>query len=92
MYSGHNGFHSDINVFEQSLVFDDIAKGDAPNVQYSINGHDYNMRYYLVDGLYINWATFEKLIPAPIGNKKKYFARVHESLRKDVEWERVLQK
>ncbi|GAA0161084.1 hypothetical protein LIER_17485 [Lithospermum erythrorhizon] len=66
-------------------VFDEIAKGDAPKVHYSINGHEYNMGYYLVDGIYPNWTTFVKSIPAPIENKKKYFAKVHESLRKDIE-------
>ncbi|GAA0165063.1 hypothetical protein LIER_20559 [Lithospermum erythrorhizon] len=84
-FFGLPGSHNDINVLERSSVFNDVAKGDAPKVQYSIRGHDYNMGYYLADGIYSNWATFLKSIPAPIGNKKKYFVRVHESLRKDVE-------
>nr|BAD36410.1 ribosomal protein-like [Oryza sativa Japonica Group] len=61
------------------------AEGKAPEVNYSINGHDYTMGYYLADGIYPSWATFVKTIPEPHGNKRKYFAKAHEAVRKDVE-------
>ena len=43
------------------------------------------MGYYLVDGIYPQWATFVKTITNPQGNKKKYFAKAQEAVRKDVE-------
>ena len=43
------------------------------------------MAYYLADGIYPSWATFVKTIGKPQGNKRKYFAKAQESVRKDVE-------
>uniref|UniRef100_A0A0D3C4T8 Uncharacterized protein n=1 Tax=Brassica oleracea var. oleracea TaxID=109376 RepID=A0A0D3C4T8_BRAOL len=40
---------NDINVLDRSPVFDDIINGQAPNVTFSVNGHQYNMAYYLTD-------------------------------------------
>uniref|UniRef100_A0A2N9HQ65 DDE Tnp4 domain-containing protein n=1 Tax=Fagus sylvatica TaxID=28930 RepID=A0A2N9HQ65_FAGSY len=70
---------------EHSSVFTELAQGRAPPVNYSINGHDYTMGYYLVDGIYPQWSTFVKTISAPLEAKKKHFARVQEACRKDVE-------
>ncbi|XP_028068936.1 uncharacterized protein LOC114271522 [Camellia sinensis] len=57
----------------------------APQVDYSINGNDYTMGYYLADGIYPQWSTFVKTIPSPRGNKQIHFAKAQESARKDVE-------
>ncbi|XP_037478756.1 uncharacterized protein LOC119355955 [Triticum dicoccoides] len=61
------------------------AEGEAPKVNYTINGHPYTMGYYLADGIYPPWVTFVKTIPAPEGRKKKHFAKRQEGARKDVE-------
>jgi hypothetical protein len=66
-------------------VFAKLAEGKAPEVNYSVNGHQYTMGYYLADGIYPEWATFVKTIPKPQGKKKKYFAKRQEGARKDVE-------
>ena len=79
------GSNNDINVLERSHVFNEFAEGRAPAVDYSINGHDYTMRYYLTDGIYPKWATFVKTIPTPQGQKYKLFAVAQEACRKDVE-------
>uniref|UniRef100_A0A2N9I4H8 DDE Tnp4 domain-containing protein n=1 Tax=Fagus sylvatica TaxID=28930 RepID=A0A2N9I4H8_FAGSY len=84
-FFGLPGSHNDINVLEHSSVFTELAQGRAPPVNYSINGHDYTMGYYLADGIYPQWSTFVKTISAPIEAKKKHFARVQEACRKDVE-------
>jgi len=54
---------NDINVLNQSLVFNDVLQGRAPLVQFTINETPYNMGYYLIDDIYPDWATFVKTIP-----------------------------
>jgi hypothetical protein len=84
-FFGLPGSHNDINVLDHSSIFTELAQGRAPPVNYSINGHDYTMGYYLADGIYPQWSTFVKTISAPLEAKKKHFARVQEACRKDVE-------
>ncbi|XP_052181945.1 uncharacterized protein LOC127794738 [Diospyros lotus] len=79
------GSLNDINVLDRSHVFSELAEGRGPKVSYTINGHEYTMRYYLADGIYPSWRTFVKTISSPQGNKKKYFAAQQEYARKDVE-------
>jgi len=43
------------------------------------------MGYYLVDGIYPDWATFVKTIPMPQGPRRKLFAKCQEAMRKYVE-------
>ena len=64
----------------------ELAKGRDPVVNYWINGNDYIMRYYLVDGIYPKWLTFVKKIPFPFGQKRILFAKAQEAYRKDVEY------
>ncbi|XP_044378967.1 uncharacterized protein [Triticum aestivum] len=61
------------------------TEGQTPPVNYSINGHQYTMGYYLTDDIYPRWATFVKSIPAPTSRKHKTFAKKQEGARKDVE-------
>ena len=66
-------------------MFANLVEGHAPEVNYTINGHNYNTGYYLADGIYPQWATFVKTIPNPKGEKNKNFSRFQEAYRKDVE-------
>ncbi|KAK2357493.1 hypothetical protein QL285_094758 [Trifolium repens] len=84
-FFGVAGSNNDINVLNQSDVFNDVMQGRAPEVHYSVNGHEYNMGYYLSDGIYPEWATFVKSIPMPQGDKRKLFAKHQEGARKDIE-------
>jgi hypothetical protein len=72
-------------VLDWSSIFNELGQGRAPIVNYSINGNDYTMNYYLIDGIYPKWATFMKTIPSPLRQKRKLFAEFQERKRKDVE-------
>ncbi|KAG2263620.1 hypothetical protein Bca52824_070699, partial [Brassica carinata] len=49
------------------------------------SGNEYNMRYYLADGIYPKWSTIFQTIHELRGSKKQYFATQQEACRKDVE-------
>ncbi|QHO54546.1 uncharacterized protein DS421_2g57730 [Arachis hypogaea] len=80
-----SGSNIDINVLDHSPVFDDILNDRAPEVNYTINGNNYTMGYYLAYGIYSEWVTFVKSISKPQGEKRKLFAQYQEGQRKDVE-------
>nr|XP_020183789.1 protein ALP1-like [Aegilops tauschii subsp. strangulata] len=84
-FFGMSASHNDINVLQQSLVFRRLCNGESPPWNYTVNGRDYNMRYYLADGIYSQWAAFVKTISEPHGNKESHFATMQEAAMKDVE-------
>ena len=85
VFFGMPGSHNDINVLHRSPLFDNLAEVKAPEVNYTINGHEYKMGYFLADGIYPSWGTIVKSISIPMGNKRRYFATAQEAARKDVE-------
>jgi len=84
-FFGAAGSNNDINVLDQSLLFTEQLQGKAPEVQFTVNGSQYNMGYYLADGIYLKWATFIKTILMPLSAKHKLFASFQEGERKAVE-------
>ena len=50
-----------------------------------MNGREYDLGYYLVDGIYPPWATFIPAIRKPKNVKDQLFVNHQESTRKDVE-------
>ena len=74
-----------IYVLDRSPVFDDVLQGRALEVNFTINENNYNMGYYLTDGIYPEWSTFVKTIPRPQSEKRKLFSKFQESQRKDIE-------
>jgi hypothetical protein len=72
-------------VLNQSPLFIETIKGEAPRVQFYVNGRQYNTGYYLADGIYPEWAAFVKSINSPQLEKHKAYARQQEAKRKDVE-------
>ena len=84
-FFGMPGSHNDINVLQRSPVFKRLCNGESPPCNYTVNGRDYNMGYYLADGIYPQWAAFVKTISEPRGNKQIHFATMQEAARKDVE-------
>ncbi|XP_073363099.1 uncharacterized protein [Aegilops tauschii subsp. strangulata] len=79
------GSHDDISFLQHSPVFARLAEGHCPEVNFEINGHDYNKGYYLPDGIYPQWSTLVNTIPNSQGEKRQRFAQMQESARKDVE-------
>ncbi|XP_062075034.1 uncharacterized protein LOC133779048 [Humulus lupulus] len=73
-FFGVPGSNNDLNVLNQSPIFTDILQGQAPRVEFTINGTQYNKGYYLADGIYLEGGTFVKTIPLPQGEKRKLFA------------------
>ena len=84
-FFGVAGSNNDINVLNRSPLFTEVVQGRAPEVHFTVNGNEYNMGYYLADGIYPEWATFVKTIHLPQCNKDALFAQKQEGARKDVE-------
>ncbi|CAL8127364.1 unnamed protein product [Prunus armeniaca] len=84
-FFGVAGSQNDLNVLGQSPVFNDILRGECPNITYQVNNTVYQNGYYLADGIYPRWTTFVKSIPHPRSEKEKFFAAYQEGYRKDVE-------
>ena len=68
---GLPGSLNDINVLDRSDLFANLAAGRTPSVSYNINGHEYNMGYYLADGIYPKWATLVQSISMVDERKEK---------------------
>ncbi|XP_021766271.1 uncharacterized protein LOC110730753 [Chenopodium quinoa] len=76
---------NDLNVLYRYPVFDDVLHGRAPPIHFTVNDHEYNLGYYLADGIYPKWATFIQGITLPQLQKDKLFANKQAAARKDVE-------
>ncbi|GJR90031.1 ALP1-like protein isoform X1 [Tanacetum coccineum] len=79
------GANNDINVLDNSPLFDDLLDDLAPVVPYVVNGVQYRNGYYLADGIYPEWASFVKSFTVATDPKHTYFKQRQESARKDVE-------
>ena len=84
-FFGVSGKYNDLSIVQRSPVFDDLLNGTAPQVSFEVNGHHYDMPYYLTDGIYPSWATFVSAWPNPVTHKEAKFSERQESCRKDVE-------
>ena len=84
-FFGMPGSYNDINVLYRSPLFVDLFEGRAPPVHFEVNGSEYDMGYYLTDGIYPKWATFIQSITEPQTEKARLFAQHQEAARKDVE-------
>ena len=77
--------NNDINVLQQSDLFDDIIHENVPPCHYQVNDNDYHMGYFLSDGIYPKWATLLQAPRKPVHMKECHFKMRQESVRKDVE-------
>lgn len=84
-FFGTPGSNNDINVLNRSPLIPLLVSGSFPECPYEIEGKTRTQGYFLADGIYPPWSIFVQTITEPQGEKKAYFARKQEALRKDVE-------
>ncbi|GJT46354.1 ALP1-like protein [Tanacetum coccineum] len=84
-FFGVAGANNDINVLDNSSLFDDLLDDKAHVAPYVVNGVGFEKGYYLADGIYPQWATFVKSFTVANDAKHAYFKKRQESARKDVE-------
>jgi Plant transposon protein len=83
---GAPGARNDINIYNQSLFFNDIRSGKWPSVEPSIKIGDFDLTWYylLADGIYPRVKHLITSMKATTA-REKLFANQQESVRKSVE-------
>ncbi|XP_057793092.1 protein ALP1-like [Salvia miltiorrhiza] len=84
-FFGTPGSNNDINVLNNSTLFNDRLQGMGVPVTYEVNNSYYTSGYYLTDGIYPNWPVFVKSPTHPTDPKGKRFKVMQEAARKDIE-------
>jgi len=79
-FFGCPGSINDLQVLDRSLVFQELYEDRSPKCEYAVNGHKYNIGYYLSDGIYPKWAIFVKTIRLPQEPKAKLLIERQESV------------
>ncbi|GKD32675.1 nucleotide-binding alpha-beta plait domain-containing protein [Tanacetum coccineum] len=78
-FFGVAGANNDINVLDNSPLFDDFLDDKAPVAPFVVNGVGFEKGYYLADGIYPQWATFVKSFTVANDAKHSYFKKRQES-------------
>ncbi|KAL6132493.1 hypothetical protein ACLB2K_064735 [Fragaria x ananassa] len=79
------GSCNDLNVLAKSPLFDELTAGRAPKIEFQVNNRVHKLGYYLADGIYPRWVTFDKTIPHPTCPKDITFFKAQNGYRNDVE-------
>ena len=84
---GDPGSLNDLNVLGKSSIVGSMLNGtlDLRVQPYSINGNERDWAYFLVDGIYPDWAIFVKTFSEKNTDKKTVFGDKQEAVRKDIE-------
>jgi hypothetical protein len=69
------GSNNEINVLQRSSVFARLVEGNAQEVCYENNDHQYDKGYYLADDIYLGWSTFVKTIHSLEEEKCQMFTK-----------------
>jgi hypothetical protein len=84
-FFGVPGATNDIVVFNQSSLVEDFISGTAARAGFYANGNYYDHGYYLCDGIYPEYSFVVKTFRDSDDDKRRYFKKVQESSRKDIE-------
>ena len=87
---GYAGTLNDINILNLSPLMEGFLDGSFEELEdyvtpYKIGDEEFNILYFLVDGIYPTYSRFVKSIREPVGNEEKNFSAFQESARKDIE-------
>ena len=84
---GDAGSLNDLNVLDKSGIVGSMLQGklDLRVAPYYINDNSRDWMYFLVDGIYPDWAIFVTTYSKSKDAKKNAFAREQERVRKDIE-------
>ena len=87
---GYAGTLNDINILNLSPLMEGFLDGSFEELEdyvspYKIGDEEFNILYFLVDGIYPSFSRFVKSIREPVGKEEKNFAKFQESARKDIE-------
>ena len=79
-FFGVVGSNNDMNVLDQSPIFDNLLSGKAPDATFTVNGNEYKFRlykfgYYLTERIYPTYSTFMKAFRQPVTPRHKFFKR-----------------
>jgi hypothetical protein len=82
------GSNDEINVLQRTSVSARLVEGNAQEVCYESNDHEYDKGYYLADDIYLRRSTFVKTIHSLEEEKCQMFTKnitTSMTCRKDVE-------
>ncbi|GJU65342.1 ALP1-like protein [Tanacetum coccineum] len=77
-FFGVAGANNDINVLDNSPLFDDLLDDIARVAPFVVNGVGFEKGYYLADEIYPQWATFGKSFKVANDEKHSFFKRRQE--------------
>ncbi|XP_021971081.1 uncharacterized protein LOC110866035 [Helianthus annuus] len=84
-FFGIPGSNNDINILQNSEVFDDVIKGIGPDTRFTVSGVEYRRGYYLVDGIYPQYSTLLKRVGILQMKKERNLPSFKKRLEKDIE-------
>ena len=63
----------------------DLISGKYEGIEFVVNGHTFNISYWLVDGIYPEWACFVQSLSEPGNEAEILFSKLVDAIRKDIE-------
>ncbi|GJT24753.1 ALP1-like protein [Tanacetum coccineum] len=84
-HKGGAGANNDINVLDNSPLFDGLLEDIALAAPFVVNGVGFENGYYLADRIYPQWASFIKSFTVANDAIYSYFKKHQESAQKDVD-------